>query len=75
MPHLKTSAIRGASLAERTVAPAVSAAVDFVPEIVPVGSQNLASRAKSSQVGRTMKWLKRADLQVKTTMAEMLIGV
>ena len=38
-------------------------------------SQNLASGANSSRVGRSRKWLRRDDLRGKTTMAEMLIGV
>ena len=45
-----------------------------VPEIVPAGSQNLASGANCSQLARSRNLLKRLDLLAKTKMAEMLIG-
>jgi hypothetical protein len=49
--------------------------VETVPEIVPASRQNRAFRAKSSQLGRSRKLLKRSNLRGKTAMAEMLIGV
>jgi hypothetical protein len=46
-----------------------------VPDIVPVRSQDRASRANGSQDTRSTKFLRHLDLLGKTTMAERLTDV